>query len=123
MRGIAEYHSVSLESASNEQLVVMLYEAAVRHQQIALEALEDGDFEDGRHHLRRCRDIFGELLVALDYDTAPELASNLARLYRWLITELGHAGFDRNAATIKGTLRVTRNLLGGWSEALGFGSP
>jgi len=120
MRGIAEYHTVSLESASNEQLVVMLYEAAVRHQVIALDALEEGESATAREHLRRVRDIFGELLVSLDHETAPDLAVNLSRLYRWMIGEIGRAGFSLEVPRIQETLRVTENLLEGWTKALGL---
>ena len=95
-RGIAEYKAVNLGSASREELVIMLYEAAVRYQIYARTALEKGAAEDARNHLRRVRDIFGELMVALDHTVAPELSSNLARLYSWLIAELGRVGLERS---------------------------
>ena len=40
-RGIAEYKAVNLGSASREELVIMLYEAAVRYQIYAHTALEN----------------------------------------------------------------------------------
>ena len=62
-RGIAEYKAVNLGSASREELVIMLYEAAVRYQIYARTALSKGASDDARNHLRRVRDIFGELMV------------------------------------------------------------
>ena len=69
------------------------------------------------NHLRRVRDIFGELMVALDHTVAPELSNNLARLYTWLIAELGRAGMERSPERLDDTIAVTQNLLDGWSQA------
>jgi flagellar protein FliS len=116
-RGIAEYKAVNLGSASREELVIMLYEAAVRYQIYARTALEKGADDDARNHLRRVRDIFGELMVALDHSVAPDLSGNLARLYTWLIAELGRAGLERSPARLEDTIAVTQNLLDGWTQA------
>ncbi len=122
-RGIAEYQAVNLGSASKEELVVMLYEAAVRYQIYAKTALEKGAERDARNHLRRVRDIFGELMIALDHTVAPELSGNLARLYTWLIAELGRAGLELAPARIDDTLSVTQNLLDGWTQAFRHEEP
>ena len=116
-RGVAEYKSVNLGSASKEELVAMLYETATRSQIRAKDAFERGAAADGRKHLRLARDIIGELVVSLDHQAAPELSGNLARLYSWLLREIGKAGLDRDAARLDSTIRVTRNLLDGWVEA------
>jgi flagellar secretion chaperone FliS len=117
MRGIEEYKAVNIGSASKEELVLMLYEAAVRHQLQATEAFANVDTHGARGHLRKVRDIFAELMVALDHDSAPELAGNLARLYSWIIAEVGRAGLNRDPVRLEATLRVTHNLLDGWVEA------
>ncbi len=116
-RGIEEYKAVNIGSASKEELVLMLYEAAVRHQVAAKEAFANLDSGGARGHLRKVRDIFAELMVALDHQAAPELSANLARLYSWIIGEVGRAGLNRDIDRIDGTLRVTHNLLDGWVEA------
>ena len=95
----------------------MLYEAAVRYQIYARTALQRGQTADARNHLRRVRDIFGELIIALDHTVAPELAGNLARLYTWLIAEIGRAGSEGAPSRIDDTLAVTQNLLDGWTQA------
>jgi flagellar protein FliS len=116
-RGIAEYQAVNLGSAPKEELVIMLYEAAVRYQIYARTALTRGQQGDARNHLRRVRDIFGELMIALDHTVAPELSGNLARLYTWLIAEIGRAGSEGSAGRLDDTLAVTQNLLDGWVQA------
>ncbi len=117
LRGVAEYKNVNLGSASKEELVAMLYEAATRSQYLAQDAFRKGNNNEGRQHLRHARDIVGELIVSLDHEAAPELSGNLARLYSWLLRELGRAGLDKNAELLDDTIAVTRNLLNGWVEA------
>ena len=95
----------------------MLYEAAVRYQVAAQESFARSDTHVARDNLRKVRDIFAELTVALDHESAPELSANLARLYTWVIGEIGRAGLDKDPDRVDATLRVTRNLLDGWVEA------
>jgi flagellar protein FliS len=122
-RGIAEYQAVNLGSAPKEELVIMLYEAAVRYQVYARTAFQRGQDGDARNHLRRVRDIFGELMIALDHAVAPELSGNLSRLYTWLIAEIGRAGMEKSTARLDDTLAVTQNLLDGWTQAFRQGQP
>ena len=116
-RGVAEYKNVNLGSASKEELVAMLLETATRAQYQAQESFRAGAGNKGREHLRLAREIVGELMVSLDHEAAPDLSGNLARLYSWMLRELGRAGLDRDADRLDDTITITRNLLDGWVEA------
>jgi flagellar protein FliS len=117
MRGIAEYKAVNIGSASKEELVVMLFEAAIRHQLEATEDFENGEYSDAREHLRVVREIFGELVCSLDHSVAPELSSRLGRLYTWLIGEIARAGMEKSCERLENTIEVSENLLEGWVQA------
>ena len=117
MRGIAEYKAVNIGSASKEELVVMLFEAAIRHQLEAMEDFEKGEYSDAREHLRVVREIFGELVCSLDHSVAPELSSRLGRLYTWLIGEIARAGMEKSSERLENTIEVSENLLEGWVQA------
>ena len=119
MRGVAEYKTVSLESATNEQLVVMLFEAAVRHQYAAQADLSANDISSMQAHLAKTRKIFSEVLVALDHESAPDLCASLASLYKWVITELSKIGSSKDADALDGVIRVTENILDAWQKAMG----
>jgi flagellar protein FliS len=117
MRGIAEYKAVNLSSASKEELVVMLFEAAIRHQLQAADGFKGGEYVDAREHLRLVREILGELLCSLDHEVAPELSSRLSRLYTWLISEVARAGMEKSFERLENTIEVCENLLEGWVQA------
>ena len=79
MRGIASYKSVAMESSDQRKLVVMCFEALIRRQEQAKQDLEDQKFVDANEHLRVSREIYCELLLALDEEPSPDLTANRAR--------------------------------------------
>ncbi len=113
MRGIAAYKQSRVESASPAQIVMMLFQEGVHRLTRALQTL-DGDHISWRADLHHVREIYLELLGALDHEAAPELCADLQRLYQWCIEELVAAGRDKDAEKIRGVLRVTTTLLEGW---------
>lgn len=118
MRGALGYRSVSVASASPEQLVLLLFETALKRQVQAAEALRAKQWMEASAHLRRVRDIFCELAASLDHEVAPELTNNLQRLYVWCITEIARADREGDPALLDATMAVTRNLYEGWCHAL-----
>lgn len=118
MRGIAKYKARRVESAPPQQVVLMLFQEAVHRLTQAAQAMETGDSTIWRKNLHHVREIFFELLGALDDDAAPELCAGLRGLYRWAIQELIAAGRDTNQGKVLDVLRVTTSLLEGWQGAL-----
>jgi len=117
MNGIARYQTVHTTTATQEELVVLAFEAAVRHQTKAIAAKQKRDHLATARHLRTVRGIFGELLAALDHEVAPELCRNLSRLYVWLIGELARVPSDPGPGRLNHTLAVTETLLEGWKHS------
>jgi flagellar protein FliS len=117
MRGIASYKNVALESSDQRKLVVMCFEALIRRQMQAKERLVQGKIVLANDDLRICREIFCELLLALDEEQAPDLSANLAQLYDFCIRELVHAGAEHDPARLDGILKVTHILYDGFKHA------
>lgn len=119
MHGLSSYTAVSQQSASREQLIILLYERLIRGQIIAIDCMEDGDRAGASDEIRRCRDIFIALAGALDHAAAPELAANLHQLYLWAVRELMQAARTSSPETIEGTLEMSQTLYEAMKEALG----
>ncbi len=118
MRGLKQYKTNRVESASPKRLLVMLFETAVVRQEAAIAALEDGDIHKARVDLNRARAIFLELQAGLDPDVDPDLCARLGGLYSWLVQQLVKAERDKDIPTIDGTLKVSYELLGAWRAAV-----
>ena len=113
MRGIAAYKQSRVESASPAQVVMMLFQEAVHRLTRAMHT-QEGDIAGWRQDLHHVREIYLELLGALDHEAAPELCENLQRLYQWCIDELVQAGKKHDEAKIRDVLQVSTTLLEGW---------
>jgi flagellar biosynthetic protein FliS len=104
----------------------MLYQAAVVRLDIAVESLEEGDTETFSDRTRNVREIIGELLSALDHEAAPELCSNLSRLYTWAIRELASAvrsstdpeEVENAISHARNVRKVMAELLEGWEQVV-----
>ena len=119
MRGLSAYKNVALESSDQRKLVVLCFEALIRRQTSAIESLDAKRFRDAMEDLRVAREIFGELLLGLDHEAAPDIATNLGGLYDFCIRELVRAGRDGVSEPIAETLRITQQLHEGFATAFG----
>ena len=81
MKGINAYKKQTIKVASNEELVLRLYERAIICLWEGHSALENGDKVSAIIPLQHVRSIIGELMSALDHTEGGELTSNLYQLY------------------------------------------
>ena len=118
MKGIEQYRSSKLESASGPQVLIMLYEEAIRRLRLTTNLLESGDKVNAQPQLSHIRAIFVELTGGLDDSSAPELVLELRRLYDWALSELLQVGADGSADRVRSVTRVAESLLEGWRIAI-----
>lgn len=118
MRGLQQYKTTALETAPNETLLLLLIETVQERLGQAKDALEAGDKREARSHMAFARSAFSEMMISLDHDVAPELSSQLSRLYMWCIRELAKAGSEQSAERLEGVRKVTNSLLETWTEAI-----
>ena len=118
MRGIRGYAKARVESASQEDILVMLLEGAVDRCGRAAAAIEANDRSEWNKHLHTVRAIFIELQMALDPSMAPELATNLRNTYAWIIhhsTEVAKTADLNRLAEVR---RVVEMMYETWTQAV-----
>jgi flagellar protein FliS len=106
-----QYRQTAIQTAPPEQLVVMLYDGAVRFLEQAKAALQDG--KDASEPLVRAQDIIIELSSSLNH-AAGEVAGNLGRLYDFWIQWLLQAQIRRDPAKVEEVLGMVRELREAW---------
>lgn len=106
-----QYRQTAIQTAPQEQLVVMLYDGAVRFLEQAKVALQEG--RDATEPMTRAQDIIVELASSLNR-SAGEVADNLARLYDFWIQWLLQAQIRRDAAKVEEVLSMVRDLREAW---------
>ncbi len=83
-----QYRNNQVMTASPEQILIMLYDGAIRFVRQARSAIEDGRREDKSHAIRRAIAIVTEFSNTLDFEVGGEIAYDLNRLYDFVIREL-----------------------------------
>lgn len=107
-----QYRQTSIQTAPPEQLIVMLYDGAVRFLEQAKTALRDGD--DASLPIGRAQDIMVELAGSLNRSAGP-IADNLAQLYDFWIQRLFQAQIKRETAMVDEVLTMVRDLRDAWA--------
>lgn len=118
MKGIVSYRQLSVASAPPERVLIMLYQCALLRMECAVLAIEEGKEVDAMRDLHHARAVICELMTSLDFDTSPDLCTNLESLYHWSLRQLVQAGRDVDATPVREVLHVMSVLLEGWQEAL-----
>lgn len=118
MRALQAYRRTNIESAPNEELIVMLVEAALRREAAADAAMEAGDRTGWLLEIHGARSVFVELLVALDPSTQPEVAKTLSDTYRWIMHHLTEAGRTGDRERLGQVREVTDTVRTMWANAV-----
>ena len=109
------YRETSVMTASPEQLVVMLYDGAVRFLRQAEGAMLGGTWLQASEKLSRAEAIIDELLATLDME-AGEIAERLQAIYVFCKTRLIEARLDRDPGRVDQVGRLLAELRDAWAH-------
>jgi flagellar protein FliS len=113
------YLSTQIKTASKEQLLLMLFDGAIRFAHQTKAAIEAREIENASNASIKVQNIVNELMSSLDQELiAPELYRNLMSLYSFVHKRMVNANLERNAAAVDEAVEVLTNLRGVWQEAI-----
>lgn len=113
---VAQYASARVETASPVELVVDLYDGAIRFLRQAAVALAAKDIAGKGVALGKAHAIVAELGATLDPVQAPELCAHLSSLYDFVLLRITEANAESNADKIAEAIRVLTPLRDAWAE-------
>ncbi|MBF0628179.1 MAG: flagellar export chaperone FliS [Magnetococcales bacterium] len=116
--GLRSYKSSRANTASREDLLILLYEGAIRFLERSIEELKGGSLSDHKMSLRRGIAIIAELQNTLNFEKGGELAIQLFDLYGYMLDRLTQANLRKDAEFIREVIRHLNTLLEGWREAV-----
>jgi flagellar protein FliS len=116
-RGVDAYRRTEAQSASPMQLVVMLYDGAVRFLSEARAADARGDLRARAQALSRVSAIVAECHGTLDLERGGDVAQELDRLYSYISARLLDVTVKRDAAAIAEVYKLMSTLRDAWAEA------
>ena len=115
-RGAQAYYQTQIQSRSPLELVVMLYDGALRFLQQTVDAMERGDLVAKRDSLSRAMAIVTELHGMLDLEQGGEVAASLDSLYTYMIERITTANQQRDPAPVAEVMRLMTGLRDAWSQ-------
>ncbi len=118
MSKLNAYRKTSVTTASKEQILIMLYEAAINHLRRASDACQKNDFATKGVSVGKAHDIINELSSTLNFDVGGEVAHNLERLYVFMIELITQGNIQNDPAKFDQARKLMENLLDGWKGAI-----
>jgi flagellar secretion chaperone FliS len=113
-----QYLKTRIETATQPQLLLMLFDAAVKKLHLAKKAIDQKEIEKAHTELTKVQRIFTELMVALDMEKGGDLAGNLIRVYDFIYHHLVKANIRQDKALIDEVLPIVESLRDGWLKAV-----
>lgn len=115
---LQQYQRTAVETGSRGQLVVMLYQGALRFLARARGHFETRNLEGINNNIIRAQEIVAELLSSLDRDTGGEIADSLAALYNYMYRRLVEANLTKDPEPVEEVAQLLRTLLPAWEQAV-----
>ncbi|MGQ9452578.1 flagellar export chaperone FliS [Leclercia sp. TB492] len=123
-KGTQAYAKIEVESAvmsaSQQQLIIMLFDGALSALVRARLFLQDGNIPAKGQALSKAINIIENgLKLGLDEDNGDELTQNLIGLYAYMVRRLLQANVRNDVSAIEEVENLLRNIADGWKEAAG----
>jgi flagellar protein FliS len=116
--GLGAYKKTSVETASKEQILLMLYQAAIKNCKKGIEAIDQKNLAKKGEYIGKLQDIIVELSNSLDFEVGGEVAKELASLYDYILYSSTQANIKIEKSHLEGCLKVLNTLYDGWTEAI-----
>jgi flagellar protein FliS len=122
-RGALAYRTVDAQSRSPIELVVMLYDGAIRFLGEARDAHERQDHRGRATGISKAMAIVGELRSTLNLDDGSSLALELDRLYDYMFGRLLEVTTKKDLSGIDEVQRLLVTVREGWVQVSAATSP
>lgn len=122
MTGYSQYQSNQIATASREQILLMLYDGAIRFAKQAMAAIDNDNMADKGKYLGKVIAIIAELSSSLNHDIGGEMAENLDALYTYMINSLSSANVDNDPEPIQRVCNMLVDLRKTWAKAIEINS-
>jgi flagellar protein FliS len=115
---VQAYKEIQIKTANQIRLIVMLYDGAIRHINLALGSFGEGHkkYDEINSHIVSAQDIISELMASLDFDRGGSLAKNLFSLYIYFNRQLLEANLNKDPKPLQEVKKLLSELRDAWEE-------
>ena len=113
---VFEYRKQAVNGASPLQLVIMLYDGALRFMEAGRHAIVARDIERQNSNLQKAQRIVSELTSCLDMAQGGEVARNLFALYTFCYNQLVAANVEDRPELVEQAMKIMSELRESWVQ-------
>lgn len=110
------YQNNSVLTASPEELILILYNGAIKFCNLAGEAIEENNIPKSNEYILKAQDIISELRVALDKKYL--VAEDMDRMYEFIYHLLVQANISKDKEKLETATQFIREFRDTWREAM-----
>ncbi|MBN22462.1 MAG: flagellar export chaperone FliS [Bdellovibrionaceae bacterium] len=115
--GYGAYKQTAVMTASPVQILLMLYEAAIKYVKKASIAIDKEDMKIKGESIIKAHDIVIELTTSLDHEKGGKVAEDLEALYNFMTEKLVSANLNNSKEDLAAVQKSLETLLEGWRGA------
>ncbi len=116
--GANQYKKAQITTASRGQVLLLLYEAAIKYVKKATAAIQKKDIAAKGAAIIKAHDIINELMNSLDHNIGGNIARDLERLYNFMTEQLIQANLENSADKLTAVQKLLETLHEGWKGAV-----
>jgi flagellar protein FliS len=113
-----QYQQNQIMTASQEQILIMLYDGAIRFCRQAITASEAGDVAEKLGRIAKTYAIVTEFSNSLNHEIGGDIAADLDGLYHFMLRELNKARTDTSGEHLRSVEKLLVDLRLTWGEAV-----
>lgn len=110
------YQQNQVQTASPEELTLMLYNGLVKYLRLAKNAIEASDMQKAHTHMLRAQDIITEFMVTLNMEY--EISQQLMLLYDFMKQQVIEANLNKDAGRLTEVEGMAMELRETWVQAM-----
>ncbi|MDR0410025.1 MAG: flagellar export chaperone FliS [Spirochaetaceae bacterium] len=126
VNALSAYRQTRIKTASQGQLIIMLYDGGINSLDNALELLrhragngnDPSKIEATGKAIIKAQEIITELMVSLDFEQGGKIAETLFALYTWFNKELLEAHVTLDATRILAVRNSLNDIRKSWAEII-----
>lgn len=113
-----QYQHNQVMTASQEQILIMLYDGAIKFCRQAIAAEEAGDMAEKLGRIAKVYAIITEFSNSLNHEIGGEIAADLDGLYHFMLRELTKARKNTSGEYLRSVEKLLVDLRLTWGEAV-----
>lgn len=112
--GYAQYQQQGVMTARPSDLVVMLYDGAIKNLKLGVMGITSKDYSLANTSLGKAKDIVMELVASLNFEY--EISDQLLSLYDYFRYEITQANTEKDASHIEPVIEMMSDLRNAFAE-------